>query len=576
MRTITGTKPFILSMTSALALVLSCATATAQENGVVSGLSDDTLMPPIRYIGPSSAWESPHFEAGNMMIAEWEALGLAVTQELVPDPQVLGALMQQQDFDVIAHGYIGTLDRLDPDQLLSRILLCDFAVDGGSNRGRYCFEPYENAVLTQKRETDADARMALVHEAQQIQALDIPWITVYHPSEDYVWNCSAYEDVVPAAGMGLYNFWNEVDARPITEDASYRMAIQGDFRSINPMVPDTIDGDVEHHRLIWDTLGRVNPEGEVVPWAAESWEFADETTINVKLRDDLMFHDGVPVTASDVKFSFDFIKEWQVGLYINPLNDIASVEVVDDFNLVIHLVAPSSSIFFGAISQILILPEHQWADVVETQGLAHPRDWAETNLVGSGPYMISAVTREAVELVANTDHFHPPASDRIVTIAVADQQAVFRALQDGTAYFHQVASLTPAGADAATTMDNLCTGKTSGITIRGMAFSFEEDSPTRDFALRAAMAHLIDYETIVDVILRGYGDAGESTIAPGNVTWHDNTIEWSDELGDDVPHYRSYNPEVARQILIDAGYRWDEQGRLHYPENYAPRIHYND
>lgn len=570
--------PGIYSIAASALMTLTAlvAPAWAQDQGVVEGLTDDSLVPAIRYIGPSAAWEAPHFEAGNLMIAEWEALGMTVEQELVPDPQVLGALMQQRDFDVIAHGYIGTLDRLDPDQLLSRILLCEFAVPGGSNRGQYCSEEYDEVVYAQKQATDVAERLELVHRAQQIQALDIPWITDYHPSEDYVWNSAMYGDVVPAAGMGLYNFWNEVDAKPIGDDPIYRIAVQGDFRSINPMVPDTIDGDIEIQRLVWDTLGRVDPNGEVVPWAAESWEFADDTTLNVVLRQDLVFHDGEKLTASDVKFSFDYLKQWEVGLYINPLREIDSVEVVDDYNLTIKLTNPSSSIFFGAISQILILPEHQWADVVDSQSLAHPRDWTETNLVGSGPYKIKSVTREGVELVANKDHYHPPQSEGLVMISVSDQQAVFRALQDGTAYFHQVASLTPAGIEAAAGVQTLSSGKTSGITIRGMAFSFAEGSPTRDFAMRGALAHTIDYGTLIDVVLRGFGEPGESTIAPGNVTWHDESIEWSDTAADDVPHYRSYNPAKAREILLEAGYRWDTQGRLHFPENYEPRVHYND
>src|SRR5215217_4576516 len=348
-----------MAATALMTFTALVAPTWAQDQGVVEGLTDESLVPAIRYIGPSAAWEAPHFEAGNLMIAEWEALGMTVEQELVPDPQVLGALMLQRGFDVIAHGYIGTLDRLDPDQLLSRILLCEFAVSGGSNRGQYCSAEYDEAVYAQKQATDPEERLKLVHRAQQIQALDIPWITDYHPSEDYVWNSAMYGDVVPAAGMGLYNFWNEVNAKPIGDDPIYRIAVQGDFRSINPMVPDTIDGDIEIQRLVWDTLGRVDPNGEVVPWAAESWEFTDDTTLNIVLRQDLVFHDGEKLTASVVKFSFDYLKEWEVGLYINPLREIASVDVVDDYNLTIKLTNPSSSIFFGAISQILILPEHQ-------------------------------------------------------------------------------------------------------------------------------------------------------------------------------------------------------------------------
>jgi peptide/nickel transport system substrate-binding protein len=113
-----------------------------------------------------------------------------------------------------------------------------------------------------------------------------------------------------------------------------------------------------------------------------------------------------------------------------------------------------------------------------------------------------------------------------------------------------------------------------GTTVRWTAFSFREDSPFRDYHFRHAIAHTYDWSTIVDVILQGFGEAGTGTIAPGNTFWHNPDIP-SEELEEGTPHWHQFDLDLARQILEDAGYRWDDQGRLHYPENYTPQLHYN-
>ena len=50
-------------------------------------------------------------------------------------------------------------------------------------------------------------------ELQEIQALDIPVVVTYHPSEVYTWNKDAYTNVIAGVGTGLYNFWNFVRRR---------------------------------------------------------------------------------------------------------------------------------------------------------------------------------------------------------------------------------------------------------------------------------------------------------------------------------------------------------------------------
>ena len=185
-------------------------------------LSDATRVPTIRFMGPSAGYESPHFEANNRMFAEWEKLGITVETTFVPDWGGFSAAAEQRDWDMAAAGYVGNIFRIDPDQLLSRPLYGEFA--GSSNYGDWVFDEYDSLLEASKVELDVDARRELVWRLQEIQALDIPVVVSYHPSEVYTWNKDTYTNVIAGVGTGLYNFWNFVGRRAYRrrQDLPYR------------------------------------------------------------------------------------------------------------------------------------------------------------------------------------------------------------------------------------------------------------------------------------------------------------------------------------------------------------------
>jgi peptide/nickel transport system substrate-binding protein len=248
--------------------------------------------------------------------------------------------------------------------------------------------------------------------------------------------------------------------------------------------------------------------------------------------------------------------------------------VIDDETVQFNLTAPSATVLFAALSNIMILPEHEWATVVEDEGLNHPGEWTETRLVGSGPYMVNTIVAgEAVELDANPNWWGgPPASDAVQAIFFGDSQGLFRALQDGTVYFHQHGALAPDARQQVTDgeIPNVTGGTAGSVETRGVAFRMSEGSPFRDYYFRLAMAHTVDKDFAVDVGNRGFADKGAGTISPANEFWFNPNIPMENgELG--TPFWPQLDLERARQILADAGYTWDDQGRLHYPSaNYVP------
>ncbi len=275
-----------------------------------------------------------------------------------------------------------------------------------------------------------------------------------------------------------------------------------------------------------------------------------------------------------MKFSYDYFKEWNVGLYVDALSEIESVEVVDPETVQFNLVQPSATVLFSALTNIMILPQHVWETVVEDEGLGHPSEWTETNLVGSGPYIVNTIVAgEAVELDRNDDYWAgPPASASVQAIFFGDSQGLFRALQDGTVYFHQHGALAPEARQQVTegAFPNLTSGTAGSVETRGVAFRMSEGSPFRDYNFRLAMAHTVDKDFAVDVGNRGFADKGTGTISPANEFWNNPNIPSENgELG--TAYWPQLDLDRARQILTDAGYTWDDQGRLHYPSaGYVP------
>jgi peptide/nickel transport system substrate-binding protein len=166
---------------------------------------------------------------------------------------------------------------------------------------------------------------------------------------------------------------------------------------------------------------------------AESWDLRDPLTYVFHLRRGIRFHDGRPLTATDVKATFDFI--------LNPANRspkrggfrmLTSIEALDDATVIFHLKEPYASFTGNLIpSAVGIVPANAAADFSR-----HP--------IGSGPFrFVSQAQDEEVLLERNPDYFRGlPQITRVRIRVVPD--AIVRALElrKGSADL-EISSLTP-------------------------------------------------------------------------------------------------------------------------------------
>jgi peptide/nickel transport system substrate-binding protein len=151
--------------------------------------------------------------------------------------------------------------------------------------------------------------------------------------------------------------------------------------------------------LVYDTLLWRDEGGSAEEWLARQIRTTEAgRRVTVALRDGARFHDGRPLTAEDVKFSYDYFAERYQSRFTPQLQAIESVEVVDELTVAFNLEYASPG-FNLPLSDVPILPRHLW------EGL--PRgETPPGKPVGSGPYrLVERSPEERYVFRANDDYF---------------------------------------------------------------------------------------------------------------------------------------------------------------------------
>src|SRR5712692_23651 len=158
-----------------------------------------------------------------------------------------------------------------------------------------------------------------------------------------------------------------------SEPPSYDGHREETFGLIHPVAP------------FYSLLLRVDPEdpNKIVGDLAESWTISDDKlTYTFKIRQGVKFHDGSPLTANDVKASYDKIIFPPAGVVSDRQSQyavVAAIDVLDDTTVRFRLKRPSGSMLSSLASP--------WNFIYKADLLARDMHWYENNIMGSGPFM---------------------------------------------------------------------------------------------------------------------------------------------------------------------------------------------
>lgn len=164
--------------------------------------------------------------------------------------------------------------------------------------------------------------------------------------------------------------------------------VMGAPQYLNPLLSDNYPLDLELNHLIFDGLTRYGRDGELEPALAESWSVSEDgLTVTFTLREDVLWHDGEPVTVADVAFSYGLLQadDYPGTTAVRELWQAVAIQEIDDYTISFTLPEYYSP-FLDATTRG-ILPSHLLAG--ET---AVSLQTSAFNVVpiGTGPFMVDA------------------------------------------------------------------------------------------------------------------------------------------------------------------------------------------
>jgi len=503
------------------------------------------------------AAQPQEFQFVQLIAQEWRKLGLDVKVDVMPWEQMADLVWYNRDkWDTTGWQMVGRPERSDPDELIYNLFHSSTAPKGYNFIG-YSNPELDAAVEAQRIETDPDKRQDLMHQAQAILAADQPNLMLVHPKSTFAFNRAIWDPatIIEQGGIGIKNTWTFISMTPLGEQKDIILNSSDNIQGINPF---WISGGTDSWitELIWDRLLRIGPDGLPQPWAAESYEWIDDTTIALTLREGMYWHDGMPVTVEDVKFSFEAAMGDEAPMYKPFVSNIESIETGGN-TVTFNLVQPSAAFLTASLAKLNIVPEHRWGPVLADLATKEEdaEDYQEETPIGSGPFKFSSwTTNEEVVLAANRNHFSAPKADRWILRIVPNQEAALGMLRSGEINFLADFSGDPQVLlDMVAANPDLEAVSTVDIGFRYVAFNHRRP-PFDDAEFRKALSYAINRDLILGAAFRGFAVKSNSVISPALGFWHNEQVN-DFQTGTDL----------AKSILDNAGYEV-RGGALHYPD----------
>lgn len=554
---------FLVSILLTSSLLVACSNNASKEDTVEKDVVTDP--DPNRYVRDISIITRPQssspdeYETAVMIRDGLIELGVNAELDVMPWEQQSDVVWEQRDdWDITGWQMTARPERLDPDEFTYNLFHSQ-GIDEGYNFMGYNNPEYDTIAEAQRKETDRDKRAKLVKEAQQILSDDAVYHFTVHPTINIVYNTDVFKEdtIVEMAGMGARNFWSYINLEPVGDQKDIILNSPDNVTAINPFY---LSGSVDSWvmELVWDRLMRMNEEGLPEPWAAESIEWKDDTTVNIKLREGMKWHDGKPVTAEDVKFSFEAPLTGEAPMFEPFVDIIEDITIVNEYELIFKLKEPWAAFETASLAKINIVPKHIWEPIFN-EYVDKPENiesYQEDVPIGSGPFKFDQwKLQEEVVLNANEDHFSPPKMDRWIVRIIPNMEAALGMIGNGEINF--LASYT----GDATLLNQVVEENSNLKMISSVDLGFRmfvvnhRLEPFNDVAFRRAMQAIIDKQAITEIVWKGFAEPADSFVTPTLEFWKNTEL--------DVP---DGGINEAIEILKEAGYQWDEDGALLKPE----------
>ena len=332
---------------------------------------------------------------------------------------------------------------------------------------------------------------------------------------------------------------------PAADRATTVVVAQGsDVLTLDPML-DTSPISLNVFRNIFDALTRIAADGSVTPLLAESWTASEDTkTWEFKIRSNVKFHNGQPLTVEDVVWSYQRLAAETKSPVRTYINKVKSVEASGPDKVKFTLSEPFAP-FDRQVSLISILPKQAFEQIGAAKFAVEP--------VGSGPFKVVRWTKD--------DHIELAAFEQYWGGAPKFKTLIFRPVPSATTRAAALISgeldvvpiLPPALVDTLSSRKGLRVEKVSSNKVVYLGFDVKNRALS-DVRIRQAIDLAINRNILTSRLLRGLGKPSGQVVAPV-------TFGYSPDIKP-----TEFNPARAKELVAASGYK-GEKIVLQYPNN---------
>lgn len=293
-------------------------------------------------------------------------------------------------------------------------------------------------------------------------------------------------------------------------------------------------------RLIFDSLLEKDEKG-YINWLAEKYEIKENGKQYLfTIRDGVKWHDGKPLTAEDVKFSFEYACKYPMVSSTISENDIEKVEVVGDRQVLVTVKKPSA-VMLGNLGTSRIIPKHIWEKVDNQKEFLD-----KEAVIGCGPYMLTDYSKEhgTYRLEAFKDYWGPKQRVKVIEYIPVSEEIL--AFEQGEI---DITGVTPDVLPRFEKDPQYKIVKSPAFWGYRLLFNMGETPVLQEKELRQAFCYAMDKQDMIDKVQRGAGVPGCAGILPPDHIMYNSKAKQYD-----------HDPQKAEELLVKLGFDKLENG----------------
>ncbi len=328
-----------------------------------------------------------------------------------------------------------------------------------------------------------------------------------------------------------------------SSDETLTIATTTDVVNLNPLMGNSrTDSWVTD--LMYPRLLSINADGSKEPYLATEWGYTDDgMTAYYEIRDDFVWSDGTPVTAEDVAYTINVVKEQNPtgNVVYGFMGSVVKATAVSDTRVEIELSQPDSIVAPEVGFWQVIVPKHQFSKHDPVEEFTNDSDW-----VSAGPFQLTEINEGQSYVLERVEPYPmapegTPVPAEVVFRVYPDVNTEILALQKGEVDVIANA-LPPAQVKTLEAADGVEVAEVPGLGFTQMTYNL--DTPElQDLKVRQALTHAVDYEAIREVAVQGQAISAHSSPITPSLSEYFNP-EWEEN---------EYNIEKAKQLLAEAG-----------------------